>query len=319
MAQGPKDKGEKRKADDVEGAPAEGAAALTVRDLVMEQCGKTDGLEKVRNDFKESLAQHTEQHERCMERMRRDADAGEQGNKWHKGINIQLDLHEDAGRHLKRAEEKISRVLLAVPTALAREALLEGKQIGLGDFELMGLKALPGVKDAVSEMGLASGLLGKRSHELTVVRNAPSAKVGYRTLDIMANAGNLSPGADKALKEAIRLVEEEEKEAKKKKEVFKEKQQPKAWAPRAERQGGWGSTPREQWQQPEPQRGGWGEDRQSRSNHSSPAQARGGSQGMPWSGGKGSGGKGGGEGSCNACGEYGHWARDCRSRRSGWQ
>ena len=91
-----------------------------------------------------------------VRRLRRDADAGEQGNKWHKGINIQLDLHEDAGRHLKRAEEKISRVLLAVPSALAREALLEGKQIRLDDFELMGLKAFPAVEDAISEMGVVS-------------------------------------------------------------------------------------------------------------------------------------------------------------------
>ena len=113
MAQGPKDKGEKRNASDMEGAPAERAAHGSVKELLLEQCGKTDGLSQVRNDFKESLAQQAEQHERCMERLRRDADAGEQGNKWHKGINIQLDLHEDAGRHLKRAEEKISRILLA--------------------------------------------------------------------------------------------------------------------------------------------------------------------------------------------------------------
>ena len=57
-----------------------------------------------------------------------------------------------------------------------------------------------------------------------MVRNAPSAKVGYRTLDIMANAGNLSPGADKALKEAIRVVEEEERETRKKKEAGEKRQ-----------------------------------------------------------------------------------------------
>ena len=168
----------------------------------------------------------------------------------------------------------------------------------------------------IKDLDSASSLLAKRSLELSVVRNAPSAKVGYRTLDIMANAGNLSPGADKALKEAIRMVEEEEKEGKKKKLGLEKKPMARPWGPRPEReQGGWGQM---EFQQPEPSRGGWGDDRQSRSNHSSPAQARPGSQGMAYSGGKG-GGKGGrDDGTCNACGEYGHWARDCRMRRPGW-
>ncbi len=44
-----------------------------------------------------------------MERLRRDQEAGDSGNKWHKGINIQLDLHEDAGRFRKRAEREFTR------------------------------------------------------------------------------------------------------------------------------------------------------------------------------------------------------------------
>mgnify|MGYP000169669689 CR=1 FL=1 len=212
-----------------------------------------------------------------------------------------------------------------MPTASGREALLDGKKIGLEDFQPMGLKVFPGIEDVVSDLDNASSLLAKRSQELTVVRNAPSAKIGYRTLDIMANAGNLSPGADKALKEATRLVEEEDREIRKKKEQGDKKQQhQKPWVARVDRQqGGWGA--RESYPPPEPSRGGWGvepsrggwgDDRQFRSNHNSPAQARPGSQGMPYAGGRG-GGKGG-EGTCNACGEYGHWARDCKFRRNSW-
>jgi len=315
----------KRRAEEMEPAPAAAPAAgappeASVKDLFLELSGKNDGIERIRADFQESLAQQSEQHARCMERLRRDQEAGDSGNKWHKGINIQLDLHEDAGRFLKRAEDRISRIRLAMPTALARELLLEGKKIGLDDFEPMGLKVFPVIKDVVSDLDNTSSLLAKRSQELTVVRNAPSAKVGYRTLDIMANAGNLSPGADKALKEAIRVVEEEERETRKKKEAGEKRQQQqqhqKPWAVRPDRQqGGWGA--RESYPPPESSRGGWGDDRQSRSNHSSPAQARPGSQGMPYSGGKGGGGKGN-EGMCNACGEYGHWARDCKLRRFGW-
>ncbi len=317
MAQGSKEGGDngKRKADELE--PAEGeSAGDEVKTLLLEQSGKGDCIDRIRLDFQESLAQQSEHHGRCMERMKRDQESGEQGNKWHKSINIQLDLHEDAGRFLKRAEERITRVRLAVPTALARETLLTGGKIGIEDFEPMGLKVLSGVKDAIMDVGMAQGLLAKRSNELVVVRNAPSAKVGYRTLDIMANAGNLSPGADKALKEAIRVIEEEEKEAKKRKEGRDKKPWGAAAAKPERREGGWG---REPYQPPEPLRGGWGggDDRQSRSNHSSPAQPRGGSQGMPFSGGKGGGGKGN-EGACNICGEYGHWARECRNRRPGW-
>ena len=216
-----------------------------------------------------------------------------------------------AAPHWSHKQERVCR-----GATLARETLLTGGKIGIEDFEPMGLKVLSGVKDAILDVGMAQGLLAKRSNELVVVRNAPSAKVGYRTLDIMANAGNLSPGADKALKEAIRVIEEEEKEAKKRKEGRDKKPWGAAAAKPERREGGWG---REPYQPPEPLRGGWGggDDRQSRSNHSSPAQPRGGSQGMPFSGGKGGGGKGN-EGACNICGEYGHWARECRNRRPGW-
>ena len=211
----------KRGADEMEAAPAVAHAAASqapaesgVRELFMELSGKNDGIDRIRADLQESLKQQSEQLARCMERMRRDQEAGDSRNNWQKGINLQLDLFEDAGRFLKRAEDIISRVRLAMPKASAREALLEGKKIGLDDFEPIGLKVFPGIKELVSDLGSASSLLAKRSLELTVVRNAPSAKVGYRTLDIMANAGSLSPGADKALKEAIRVVEQEEREAK---------------------------------------------------------------------------------------------------------
>ncbi len=256
MAQGPKgaEGSGKRKADDLEPAAGEGAGQ-GVKELLMEQSGKGDCIDRIRADFQESLTQQSEHHTRCMERLKRDQESGEQGNKWHKGINIQLDLHEDAGRFLKRAEEKIARVRLAVPTALARETLLAGGKIGIEDFEPMGLKVLADVKDAVMDVGMAQGLLAKRSNELVVVRNAPSAKVGYRTLDIMANAGNLSPGADKALKEATRLVEEEENEIRKKKEGKEKKPWGAATGVKPERrEGGWG---RVQYNQaPEPMRGG---------------------------------------------------------------
>jgi HEPN domain-containing protein len=211
--------GSKRGAEEMEAAPAAAPASrapaeLGVRELFMELSGKNDGIDRIRADLQESLKQQSEQLARCMERMRRDQEAGDSWNNWQKGINLQLDLFEDAGRFLKRAEDIISRVRLAMPKASAREALLEGKKIGLDDFEPIGLKVFPGIKELVSDLGSASSLLAKRSLELTVVRNAPSAKVGYRTLDIMANAGSLSPGADKALKEAIRVVEQEEREAK---------------------------------------------------------------------------------------------------------
>ena len=168
----------KRGAEELEPAPAPAPAAgappeKSAKELFLELSGKSDGIERVRADFQESLQQQANQHARCMERLRRDQEAGDAGNKWHKGINIQLDLHEDAGRFLKRAEERISRVRLAMPTASGREALLDGKKIGLEDFQPMGLKVFPGIEDVVSDLDNASSLLAKRSQELTVVRNAP--------------------------------------------------------------------------------------------------------------------------------------------------
>ena len=210
MAGGSKETG-KRTANEMESSAQQGTN-LTAKELFMDLRGKSDAVEKIRADFRESLAQQSEQHERCLERMRRDQGADEQGHQWRKGINNQLDLHEDVSRFLNRAEEKISRVLLALPSAAAREALLEGRKIGLEDFGPIGLKVLPGVKDAVMDLGMASSLLAKRSLELSVVRSAPSEKVGYRTLDVIANVGNLSPRVDKALKEAIRLIDQEESE-----------------------------------------------------------------------------------------------------------
>ena len=67
-----------------------------------------------------------------------------------------------------------------MPTALARETLLAGGKIGIEDFEPLGLKVLADVKDAVMDVGMAQGLLAKRSNELVVVWNAPSAKVDLR-------------------------------------------------------------------------------------------------------------------------------------------
>ena len=78
MAQGSKEGGDngKRKADELE--PAEGESAEeAVKTLLMEQSGKGDCIDRIRLDFQESLAQQSEHHGRCMERMKRDQESGE--------------------------------------------------------------------------------------------------------------------------------------------------------------------------------------------------------------------------------------------------
>ena len=103
----------KRGAEEMEAAPAVAPASRApaesgVRELFMELSGKNDGIDRIRVDLQESLKQQSEQLARCMERMRRDQEAGDSCNNWQKGINLQLDLFEDAGRFLKRAEDVIS-------------------------------------------------------------------------------------------------------------------------------------------------------------------------------------------------------------------
>ncbi len=139
---------------------------------------------------------------------------------------------KDAERHLKRCERLLRGALIATPEVIAVNSLLSGDSVEMGDLEVSRVSAMPDVASALDSLDRASELLAKRSLELTVVKMAPSAKTGYKTLEIMANAGSISPGADKALKEAIKMVEEEEKESKKKTESAKT--------------GGWGKGSKEQ-------------------------------------------------------------------------
>ena len=300
------------KGEKVPGAPAE-AVRPEVRDILNQQNGQEPTAGEIRIILEEKMEAANVSHRHQMERVRRDAEADSKGNKWHKGINAQLDLFHDTGAALKRAERKLRLAYgLTIPSGEMRASFLEGGPISYDDMSAVPLAEHDAVKAALAELDNAQGLLAVRSKELIVVKNAPSAKTGYKTLDIMASTGNLAPAADKALKEAIRVVEEEDKEYKSKAAEKKTK----VWGQRPQHQpagGGWGSQSyRDQGYDRRQSDRDWVPREQSYSNNSSPAPPRSGSQNMPYGG---KGGKGNG-GSCNACGEFGHWAASCPGKRN---
>jgi hypothetical protein len=291
----------------------------TPETLLRKQQAK-ENIEDIRAEMREELDAHKTSADVIAARMRRDQEAESLGNRWHKGLNAQIYIHEDTLIALKAAEKKIRAVMIAQPSSESIEALLERKPITLEGFEPIGLKALKGVHEALKEIASAQEILSKRILQLGVVRSAGSAKQGYRALEIMANYTVVDTGSDKALKEASKQIEEEEKEAIKKKNNKAPYQGAKSWGePKA--QGGWGRA------RAEPRRDSrddfsraW-DDEYRYSNSSQPAPPRGGSQSMPYgSQDRGKGGKGS-QGSCNSCGEFGHWAATCdkySQRSRGW-
>jgi hypothetical protein len=278
-----------------------------------------DNIEDVRADMKEELHSLKASADLTARRMRQDQEAESQGNKWHKGLNQQIYIHEDTLISLKAAERKLSAVMIVQPSDESINALLESKPISLEGFEPIGLKALKGVNEALKEIGTAQEILSKRILQLGVVRSAGSAKQGYRALEIMANYTVVDNGSDKALKEASKQIEEEEKEALKKKNK-NPYQGNKSWVAEPKPRGGWGAARAEPSSRTRDDFSrAWDED-QRYSNSSQADPPRGGSQSMPYgSQSRGKGGGKGNQGSCNSCGEFGHWAATCDrySRRSG--
>ena len=94
--------------------------------------------------------------------------------------------------------------------------LREDKPVPAEGLTVTELVEFPAVKAALDAVNEATAGLAKRSADLGVVKMAPSAKVGYRALDMMATAGAVKPDVRKALDEAKTLVEREEKERKSK-------------------------------------------------------------------------------------------------------
>jgi hypothetical protein len=253
--------------------------------------------------------------------VHRDVQATDAGNKWHKAINAQLDICEDAIECLKEAERSLRGVYALVPNGEGAALLREGQPVPGDKLAVTELTEFPEVKSALEAMNEATAGLAKRSADLGVVKMAPSAKIGYKALDMMATAGAVKPDVKKALDEAKTLVEREEKDRKGKAEGSKgtnsnnQNKRPYGQEPgggwgRSASQGGkgWGDRREPEFRNDSSQ-GGWG----SGGSNSTMGAPRSGSQGM--APGKG-GGKGWGDGSCNKCGSMGHWARDCP--RGGW-
>jgi hypothetical protein len=310
--------GAKRAAADVE-ADAQPAGAeveaLTAAQFLHDELNDQSDVAIIRAEFNASLKQTKQEGDDRISRMRRDQEASDQGNKWHKGLNMQLDLHEDTMALIKSAERRLRDTFILIPSVDAKKALLEGRAVKIDSFEPLGLKTLGGVHDALQDLNAATGLVAKRSVQINIVLSADSAKEGFRTLDIMAGYGSIDPGAEKALKEAKRQLEDEDAESKRKKSAAN-KYQNQYERPRYDNH----ARGREQREEPrsynEPRyQVDWGKENNSRSHGSGPDHPRGGSMNMPYGGGKG-GSRSGPDGSCNSCGEMGHWARECPRRRN---
>lgn len=274
-------------------------------------------MEEISNGFKGSIARMREDNARTVDRIKRDNVSSEAGKKWHRAINIQLDIHEDVTRFLKALERGLREAEIIGVTEDGIVKLIAGAPIGVEELCVITLTSLPDVVPVIKELNGALEIVSKRSLELSVVKSAPDSRTGYKALDLMSNVGSLSVCADKCLKEAIRINEEEDRASKKSKTSNKSypprsESNPRGWGGSANNKPGYqgGYQGRSYDREPE-----W-ERRETFSNNSSPGPPRGGSQSMPYGG---KGGKGGNDGACNVCHEMGHWARHCpRKRTEGW-
>ena len=303
--------------------PAEGSekVAPPLYGVPMSEYLKEGDTDEYRETFTKAIDKVRSEAAKDMARMQRDMRAAEAGNKWHKAINAQLDICEDAIDCLKEAEKSLRGVYALVPNAKGTALLREDEPVSAEDLTVTELVEFKAVKSALEALNEATAGLAKRSADLGVVKMALSAKVGYKALDMMATAGAVKPDVKKALDEAKTLVEREEKERKSKMKEDKGNTGSQGQHKRPYGQeGGWGrNTSQGGWKgwgdRHEPTyrndsaQGGWG----SGGSGSTMGAPRAGSQGM--ASGKG-GGKGWGDGSCNKCGAMGHWARDCP--RGGW-
>ena len=121
-----------------------------------------DNLEDVRAEMRDELHALKASADVTARRIRLDQEAEALGNRWHKGLNQQIYIHEDTLITLKAAERKLSAVMIVQPSDESINALLESKTISLEGFEPIGLKALKGVNQAMREIDGAQEILAKR-------------------------------------------------------------------------------------------------------------------------------------------------------------
>jgi len=307
-----------------EAAPAEGDSAGHKRAKPsMEDYLAAPEPEDMRATFMADLNKMRKTGELKMARLQRDLSSADAGNKWHKSINAQLDICEDAANFLKDAERSVRGVYALVPDAIGAGLLKEGKEVPGGNLLVTELVNFKEVREAISSLNDALGVLARRSLDLGVVKMAPNAKVGYKTLEVMTGQGAIEPDVKKAMAEATVLCAKDDKD---RQEKSKSTKAPGATGQqkrplRQEPGGGWGNAhrgdnDRDHWSHREPDyrqdsAPNWG----SGGSNVSMGGPRSGSQGMPAGKGGGKGGWGGGAG--NACGESGHWARDCPKKSWG--
>ena len=94
-------------AAEAEGQPAEGSAreAPPLYGVSMHEYLEEGNKDEYRETFTKEISKVRLQAAKDMARMQRDMRASEAGNKWHKAINAQLDICEDAIDCLKEAEK----------------------------------------------------------------------------------------------------------------------------------------------------------------------------------------------------------------------
>ena len=232
-----------------------------------------------------------ERAERCekeVRRMRRDTQAAKDS----KGVNVQLDLLEDTCELVKEI-----KTLLGDATVLAirGEVPVDSETIKRTDLIEANFDAGVDGGRILRELGRLEKLLSDRERDLKFVLSAPSTSDGYRALAIVQTRGNVTEGAKseeaKHFEAALKEVETERNRSK-----SSGKKQEREW-----REGDHDESSR---------RPRYDRDRYDRQSPSSRPRApfsnnpRGASPGM------------GGEAPvCFACGQQGHFARNCTMNR----
>jgi hypothetical protein len=294
------------------------SVTMTAEDLLLLQTEPQSNA-AIKLEFRKELQAQKDASDKNVARMRRDQEATADGNKWHKTVNLQIDVLEDALEHIKSAERGIRSILVLMPTKASTAVLLAAGSIKIEGLEVEPLRALLGVDDILRDVASSQEILAKRLLQLQIVRSADNAQLGYRALEVMASYGAIDPGSEKALKEAARQIEQEDKERKSKKASKAPYRsgtyQDRPWGgDSAPKRGGWGSHAQNTTQR-EPERGSasdrefagaWNDYRRD------PAPPRGGSQSMaPNSYSRGKGASRGNSEQCHQCGRMGHWQHDC--------
>ena len=111
-------------AAEAEGQPAEGSekVAPPLYGVPMSEYLKEGEKDEYRETFTKAIDKVRAQSAKDMARMQRDMRAAEAGNKWHKAINAQLDICEDAIDCLKDAKKSLRGVYALVPNARVRHS-----------------------------------------------------------------------------------------------------------------------------------------------------------------------------------------------------